>query len=72
MQLKINNQVVYDRVGNVLDYKFNHFPELHEEIEVDNEKYLVEEVTKELNKPDMIRVIRKEKFIKESYITPIP
>lgn len=70
--ININNQVVHDTDGNILDYQFDHFPEIKEEIEVDGKIYLVQEINRELGKPDMIRVENKERYISRIIVTPIP
>ena len=68
MELKINNQVVHDMNGNALNYKFDHFPDIHEEIKVDGTKYLVREVTREVGKPDMVTVGNKQELMSHLYI----
>ena len=68
MELKINNQVLHDMNGNVLNYQFDHFPDIHEEIIVDGTKYLVREVTREIGKPDMVTVGNKPELMSHLYI----
>ena len=63
MELEVNNQVVHDMDGNILNYHFDHFPDVHEEIKVNGTEYLVREITREVGKPDMIAVGNKQEIL---------
>ena len=68
MELKVNNQVVHDMNGKILNYQFDHFPDINEEIEVEGIKYLVREITKGAGEPDMITVGEKQKVLSNLYV----